>query len=256
MNSHVTSKFHCPSHLLGKRAQASRVERKTRHMRAVRSLVIRCVPYCVLVGTVLLAPWGPMARAMTIHAQSVHGTWTNAPRMLAPVTSHQAVELHDGRVLVLGGETLPRLPVPWVQVYDPSTHVWSAAESMHIARIGESATILHDGRVLVVGGLGRTLEDLDSAEIFDPRTGAWHDLPSLSQPRFSQSASVLPDGRVLLVGGIVGGIISRTTLLFDPHQERFQPGPTTHLPHAQQCAVTLKHGRVLIAGGYGGGSEL
>jgi hypothetical protein len=86
--------------------------------------------------------------------------------MPAPVTSHQAVLLQDGRVLVLGGESVPGWPVPWAQLYDPSTRAWSVAESMHAARIAESVTVLNDGRVLVVGGLNHTLKDLDSAEIF------------------------------------------------------------------------------------------
>jgi large repetitive protein len=211
----------------------------------------------VLVAVLLLAPQASTVRATIAHAQSVHGIWTMAPSMPAPVTSHQAVLLRDGRVLVVGGEPLvPGSPVPWVQLYDPSTQSWSVAESMQVARIGESVTVLRDGRVLVAGGLDHKLRQLASAEIFDPRTGHWDLLSSLPQTRFSQSASPLPDGRALLVGGIVGGTISRTTLLFDPNTERFLPGPATHRPHAQQSTVTLDHGRVLIAGGYGGRSEV
>jgi Kelch motif len=216
----------------------------------------RYVISSVLGAAALLTPQASTGRAMMTHSGPLPGTWTIAPSMLAPVTSHQAVVLHDGRILVIGGEPMPGWPVPWAQLYDPSTRAWSAEESMHVARIGESVTVLHDGRVLVVGGLDQKLKDLDSAEIFDPRTGAWQSLPPLPQPRFSQSASLLPNGRVLLVGGIVGGVISRTTLLFDPTLERFLPGGATHLPHAQQCSVTLDHGRVLIAGGYGGGAEI
>jgi hypothetical protein len=210
----------------------------------------------ILAAAVLLTPQASTTRAMTTQSGPVPGTWTMAPGMLAPDTSHQAVLLHDGRVLVVGGEPAPGWPVAWAQLYDPTSRTWSAAQSMHVARIGESVTVLRDGRVLVVGGLNQKLRDLDSSEIFDPRTGAWQSLPPLPRSRFSQSASLLPDGRVLLVGGIVAGVISRTTLFFDPHQERFLPGPETHLPHAQQCSVTLDHGRVLIAGGYGGGAEV
>lgn len=210
----------------------------------------------ILAAVVLFSPHASTFRVTMTRADPVHGNWTMAPGMLAPLTSHQAVVLHDGRILVIGGEPLPGWPVPWVQLYDPSTGSWSAATSMHTARIGESATVLHDGRVLVVGGLGAKLKDLDSAEIFDPRTGVWHVLPRLTQTRFSQSASLLPDGRVLLVGGIADGLISRTTLLFEPTQERFVPGPATHRPHAQQCSVIIDHGRILIAGGYGGGPEV
>ncbi|HEX8918971.1 MAG TPA: hypothetical protein VF898_10745, partial [Chloroflexota bacterium] len=179
----------------------------------------------VLMTAVFLAPWTWTARAMTTGVEPEHGTWTMAPGMPVPVTSQQAVMLHDGRVLVLGGEMIPGLPVPWAELYDPSSRTWSAAEDMHEGRIAESVTVLRDGRVLVLGGINHKLRDLDATELFNPATGAWSLLPSLPQARFSQSASLLPDGRVLVVGGIVDGAISRTTLLFDPSRERFLPGP-------------------------------
>jgi N-acetylneuraminic acid mutarotase len=218
--------------------------------------VKRHLSVSVLAAIVVLTPPVWTTRVVTVLAAPVHGTWSMAPSMPGPVTSHQAVVLRDGRVLVIGGEPVEGWPVPWVQLYDPSAGTWTMVASMHVARIGESATLLNDGRVLVVGGLNRKLESLASAEIFDPRRSTWTLLPPLAQSRFSQSASMLPDGRVLLVGGIVAGGISRTTLLFDPKQDRFMPGPETRGPHAQQCAVTLNDGRLLIAGGYGGGPEV
>jgi N-acetylneuraminic acid mutarotase len=170
--------------------------------------------------------------------------------------SHQAVLLRDGRVLVLGGESVLGMPTSVAQVYDPSTRAWSSETHMHVARIGFTACVLRDGRVLVVGGVGTTMNDLASAEVFDPWTNTWSMLPALPQTRFSQSASLLPDGRVLLVGGIVQQSIARSTVLFDPRLGRFVAGPATHFLHAQQCALTMPDHRILIAGGYGGDPEL
>ena len=62
--------------------------------------------------------------------------------------SQEAVLLHDGRVLVMGGEIVLGVPAAVTQMYDPSTRVWSAEVSMHTARIGFTATVLQDGRVL------------------------------------------------------------------------------------------------------------
>jgi hypothetical protein len=153
--------------------------------------------YLVFVSLLILLFLGSgmsAARAATTRGP-VSGRWTMAPSMPVPLMSHQAVLLHDGRVLVLGGESVLGVPTPTAQLYDPSTHVWSTEATMHVARIGFTASVLYDGRVLVVGGIGTNMNDLAAAEVFDPRTGSWTVLPALPQPRFSQSASLLPDGR-------------------------------------------------------------
>jgi hypothetical protein len=167
-----------------------------------------------------------------------------------------AVVLHDGRVLVLGGEVEPGSPVPWVQLYDPKSGRWSMGQDMQVARIGESATVLEDGRVLVAGGIGPDMRDLSSAEMFEPNTGTWTSVASLPQTRFSHSASLLSDGRVLVVAGIVKGSISRSTLIYEERLNRWAAGPSTLFGHAQQSAVTLRDGSVLVAGGYSVGSEV
>jgi hypothetical protein len=208
-----------------------------------------------VVTVALLGSQAPAGRAAAAH-DAEYGVWTRAASMPAPMTSHQAVLLRDGRVLVLGGEGMLGVPVSWTQVYNPSTRGWSMATTMHVARIGFTASVLRDGRVLAVGGIGATMNDLASAEVWNPETGTWTMLPNLPQTRFSQSASVLRDGRVLLVGGIVDGTISRSTVIFDPANDAFIAGPSTHAPHAQACALIMRDGRVLVAGGYGGNPEI
>ncbi len=207
-----------------------------------------------IIALALLTLRTPLAQAATSSGPAP-GTWTMAPSMPAPVTSHEAVLLQDGRVLVMGGETVLGVPTAVTQMFDPSTRIWSAEADMHTARIGFTAIVLRNGRVLVVGGIGTAMNDLESVEIFDPQTDRWTLLPALPQSRFSQSASLLPDGRVLEVGGIVNHIIARSTLIFDPMRDVFVSGPATRFPHAQQGALTLRDGRILIAGGYGGGPE-
>jgi len=115
-----------------------------------------------MVALTLLTLRTPLAQAATSSGPA-SGTWTVAPSMPAPVTSHGAVLLHDGRVLMMGGETVLGVPTAVTQMFDPSTRVWSAEISMYTARIGFSATVLQDGRVLVVGGIDPTMSDLKSA---------------------------------------------------------------------------------------------
>ncbi|HEX6507593.1 MAG TPA: kelch repeat-containing protein, partial [Chloroflexota bacterium] len=97
-----------------------------------------------LLALVLLSLRTPAARAATSRG-TASGAWTVAPSMPAPLMSHQAVLLHDGRVLVLGGEFVLGVPTGVALIYDPSVRAWSAVAGMHTARIGFTATVLNDG---------------------------------------------------------------------------------------------------------------
>ncbi len=181
-----------------------------------------------------------------------HGYWLSAAGMPSPGTGQVAVQLNDGRVLVLGGEAVTDgFPVATTQLFDPFSGRWSYGPDMNVGRIGATATTLRSGQVLVAGGLSPKLDALRSAEIFDPVSMTWRQTTPLPQTRFAQSATLLPNGEVLLVGGIVDGFISSTALFFDPQSEQWLQAPPTHYSHAQQTALVLGGGRVLMAGGYG-----
>lgn len=190
--------------------------------------------------------------ATILNPLKVHGYWLSAPGMPSPGTGQVGVQLHDGRVLVLGGEAVTDgFPVATTQLFDPATRRWSYGPDMNVGRIGATATTLPSGQVLVAGGLGPKLEALRSAELLDPSSMTWRETTPLPQTRFAQSATVLPNGQVLLVGGIVAGSISSSALFFDPGSEEWLPAPETHYSHAQQTALVLGGGRILMTGGYG-----
>jgi hypothetical protein len=105
------------------------------------------------------------------------GAWVPTGSMGNARSSHQAVRLPTGEVLVVGGSsglgcirTRPGLP----ERYDPATGMWLAAAPLGTPdRFDASATLLADGRVLVAGG--RRSEspphtDHASAELYNPAT--------------------------------------------------------------------------------------
>ena len=112
-------------------------------------------------GTVLIAggdvPSGPGAVG-SAHAalyDPTAGTWTAIASMGTPRLGHSAVLLHDGRVLVMGGQVNGgdrSDTFASAEVFDPDTRTWAAVADMMQARSGHTATLLPDGRVLVAGG--------------------------------------------------------------------------------------------------------
>ena len=69
--------------------------------------------------------------------------------MVTPRGDFAAVQLRDGRVLVMGGEDAASgETLTSAELYDPVSGTWSATGSMLKPRFGFPPTLLPDGRVL------------------------------------------------------------------------------------------------------------
>jgi hypothetical protein len=164
------------------------------------------------------------------------------------------VTLHDGRVLIGGGQA--QNVTRTSELFDPATETFTAAGSMARPRtIGSTATLLRDGRVLVVGG-GPDLGS--SAELFDPTTGTFARTGETTVARgASHTATLLPDGRVLITGGLVhdeavrptAPSLTATAEVYDPATGIFSAVGSLAEPRFGHAAALLADGTVLIAGG-------
>jgi hypothetical protein len=192
------------------------------------------------------------------------GTWTATGSMIAPRVDHWATLLHDGTVIVVGGDAYPntgldRFPV---ERYDPSSGTWSATEESEIS-VGHdlTATLLPDGRVLFLGNGGGSL--------LDPTTGSWSDTLGCclgGDPDTyigNGTATLLADGHVLRAGG-AGRVRSAetgfstyltlaTAALYDPVGGGWRATGSMHVGRVDAATAVLADGRVLIMGGNTGG---
>ena len=94
--------------------------------------------------------------------------------MLANRTSHAAVALGDGRVLILGGQNMVGDSLSSSEIYSPPTRSFTAGPALATPRTMHTATMLRDGTVLVIGGFrtsGGTQTWLGTAEIVELRAG-------------------------------------------------------------------------------------
>ncbi|HEY8598583.1 MAG TPA: kelch repeat-containing protein [Thermomicrobiales bacterium] len=187
---------------------------------------------------------------------------------------HTATVLPDGRVLIVGGETIDpasgqQRVLASAELYDPRTNSWSRVGDLGRSRVGHTAIVLPDGRVVVSGGETVAADgqrDVTPAvEIFDPASGAWADTGSLSTGRAGHTANLLPDGRILIVGGQTaatrgGGlqfVATRATTVpaasaevFDPQAGTWRPIASLASPRSGHSATLLPSGQLLVVGGY------
>src|SRR6266850_311707 len=215
-----------------------------KRMRPLRALAALGMTVCVVAGYSLIG-----------HASS---RWSLvAGRMSEARLLPEAVVLHDGRVLAIGGVRVGAVSAA-VDVYDPVTNSWTTpAASLLTGRYFFTATVLQDGRVLVTGGLTVATVDgvptaqlLASTEIYDPTQDRWTPGPDLPSQIFAPKAVTLGDGRVLVVGGSTYDGTTSATALYDPATDAWTVGPPMSVARLLPDVTPLADGRVLVSGGF------
>lgn len=186
------------------------------------------------------------------------GQWIAAANMSEPRSNHAAVLLRDGRVLIMGGQSI-NTPISSVEIYNPNTNSWSSAAPLPYPGGTPSANLLQDGRVLVVLGNG-------DSEVYDPASDRWTPTNPLNTAR-QGATTMLADGRVLLSGGsiIVDYIwgfpitdCNLATEIYSPTTNSWSLAGNMVVGRTGHAAVRLPDGKVLAVGASntcGGGEQ-
>jgi hypothetical protein len=165
---------------------------------------VRTRPWIWLLLALLLAPQGVAAGA-----EQPNGSWRVVSTLREVRYGSQATLLGDGRVLIVGGYSLPkRRYMRSAEVWDPRTLTSKSSGAMAVARAGHTATLLTDGRVLVAGGENGAAEESgtqNTVEVWDPSTNKFSGTGPMHEARREHTAIRLADGRVAIDGGARAG---------------------------------------------------
>ncbi len=225
-------------------------------------------------GTVLLTGGAPSANESVTYGCCATGTILNTAETYDPVSGiftqtansmssgridQTATLLNNGQVLVAGGgynkyigNSIQIWPTASVDLYNPSSRMFTPGPDMNTARIGHTATTLQDGTVLIVGGGGTAYTSDKTSEIFNPNTGALKLGATAVTSRSLHTATLLQNGMVLITGGydqINGGITSSAELYNPQGNGTFTSIPSMNVPREKHTATLLSNGMVLIVGG-------
>ncbi|WJF90054.1 kelch repeat-containing protein [Paraburkholderia bonniea] len=201
----------------------------------------------LVVGGSLPPPkiFGP-AGLVTERYDPVSDTWAAAGTMQSAHVSHTATLLHDGTVLVAGGQqTITNSST--TERYNPQTGMWNTTGELVEPRSVHSATLLPDGKVLVAGGTNLAGVTLNSAELYDPDTGMWSAIKPMNVMHRDHVALLLPNAQVLVAGGDTLRT-DRTTELYDIKTGEWTMAGLTHTNRFGATFTLLPNGQVLAAG--------
>jgi len=179
-------------------------------------------------------------------------TWSATGAMAAARTTHAAVQLKDGSVMVVGGyDPMQGQALAGVEIYAPGSGTWTATGSLSEPRSSHTATVLADQlTVVVAGGSGGSGGGglLGNSETY--AGGTWTPFPGLGSARYYHTETVLTDGTVLVAGGI-GAPGMPSSILYDPVTRTWKPTNGAMVaPRKYHTATLLIDGKsVLVTGG-------
>ena len=169
---------------------------------------------------------------------------------------HHVVQLLDGRILVAGGRVGDEI-LRSCEIYDPTTDVWTDADSMNIGRFGFEMNRMYDGRILVSGGLTDAGNSTTATcEIFDPATNKWSFTSPMSDRREQHMSVEVSGNKIVLLGGLDGNTAQylQSCDIYDEATGTMSRFPTMPSVTARANALYLPHSNsILLAGGYYGG---
>jgi len=181
--------------------------------------------------------------------------------MKVPRVRHVATLLHNGKVLVAGGDCLgPECgsKPSSSEIYDPATRRWTPAGTMAVVHLAPAITLLpkgpaatcgdNCGKVLVTGSYSRPEEVAPNAELFDPASGKWSVAAPTQHHRNRHTATLLHNGNVLVAGGTRLDPYAFPEL-YHPESNTWTPTGNRLVPRTDQTATLLRNRKVIVVGG-------
>lgn len=186
-------------------------------------------------------------------------TWSSTGSMNVARENFFSTLLPNGKVLVVGG--MRRAPgttyLSSVEIYDPSTGVFTYTNSMPQTRGEAIGVTLANGKVLIAGGYSDASGHMKSAILFDPSTNAWSSISSqMNTVHYAGSATVLMnDGRVIIAGGWSPSTGVSAIEIFNPSNNTFASAaslPSFSFGRGSLTGHLLDSGLVAFFGGSSG----
>ncbi|WP_374077487.1 Kelch repeat-containing protein [Bdellovibrio bacteriovorus] len=168
-------------------------------------------------------------------------------RMSSTRTSHTAVLLPSGDVMVLGGMSVNGNPVEVIDVYRAHAEAFIQTNPLREARYGHSSFLLSDESVLSIGGSYEISNFRMNAEIYysGGSTTVWTTLPEAS---FGKNALQLQNSKIVFVSSF-SNAAGQAIYALDQTTRLFSQVGNISVGRSGYTMTELEDGSLLIVGG-------
>lgn len=213
----------------------------------------------LVVGGYYLDESGSRPRSLLSSTTEIYDPQTEEWRMGAstnhPHGAHEAIELRDGRILILGGNVNDFQ----CEIYDPNSGQWTT-----ISRLAEGfgyshrAVQIDDDRILLTGGVYEHVEGNQNAAIYSLSADSWTMVAPMIEPRHSHDLVLLSNGKILAIGG--RGLLNNHPFyptvdpvssceVYDPQTDTWELVGDLKFPRSDHLSFPIGNDRILIVGG-------
>ncbi len=188
-----------------------------------------------------------MSLSVQLHAQQ----WTAIAPMHVARAESEAVQLHDGTILVVGGYASGVVEGS-CEIYNPKTNTWNLTGSLSTPRFRFALNILPTGKVVALGGLtdlGRGTTN--SCEVYDPVTGTWSTFGTLPEASENFPTCYLEDSTLVFLGGLDANTTRflETSGEINPNSLAISSLPPMLIGNYSHFGQYLSSRRMIVAGG-------
>lgn len=188
------------------------------------------------------APSSPQIEPISGYGQGPNA-WVPTSTLSTARSSYAAATLHDGDVLIAGGESGVQESTSSAELFDPTSQSFTTARPLHEPRGYVNAAVLRDGRVLIAGGLDGDTR-LASAELYDPTSDRWSTAAPMNESGYALTETLLNNGNVLVTGTGDG----TDAEVYNPGTNTWTNTPSTIGVGLFSTATLLPDGQVLAMG--------
>lgn len=158
----------------------------------------------------------------------------------------------NGRLYVIGGLNVDRVPTPYVERYDAVNDAWEILANLPEPR--DSATAVYDGagHILVMGGISLAGSRTNTVFSYDVADGTWSTVDPQPVALSGQAAVLGANGLVYVVGGTTGSGETAAVYVFDPIDGQWSIGPALTTARSGAAIARSDDGWIYAMGGYAG----
>lgn len=183
--------------------------------------------------------------------QIIQQKWETMAPLNGPRSS-MAVAIFEGKIIVIAGHSDSGV-LSSVEMFDPTTNIWSALSEKPTAVYNASAVVLGE-KIYVPGGVTQDGSPTKVVEVFNPRKNTWEQASELPVATSAYGMASY-EGQIFLFGGSDSAKTLDSVWRYDPITDSWHEG-TPMQTARMNPAVLSDAGKIYVMGGSNGESQL